>query len=140
TALNPYRVVFAVMDQADRSVGGAARPSLLFVLAALVVAATLIVVGVVRLRVWNPGRNEPREQREGEQAEELIESLVEVEEVPASAMVGAGAVSASGTGFGPPPAGPLPHQAVAEADDTAGATTGLHVPRRTHRRIVRAMR
>ncbi len=100
------------------------------------------------LRKWNPGRNEPREQREAEQ-EEQIESIVEVEEVPAReilamAAVGSGVGSESEAGrfttvdslerqISPPVA-----RRRRSPDEEFTGTTGLHVPRRTHRRIAAA--
>ncbi len=44
------------------------------------------------LRVWNPGRNEPREQREGEEAE-IVETLIEVEESEVEVPVAVGAAA-----------------------------------------------
>jgi hypothetical protein len=119
TMLNPYRAVFSVIDPAQGTLGDLARPSLAFMVIALGIATVLVVFGVIMLRVWNPGRNEPREQREGEGEADLVESLIEVE--------GAG---------GPSPAG----AATAPGPDPTGSSTGLHVPRRTHRRIAHAAR
>ena len=55
-------------------------------------ATLLIAAGIVMLRIWNPGRNEPREQREGEEVEGG-EQLVEIEEVPEPALASAAAGS-----------------------------------------------
>jgi hypothetical protein len=68
------------MKQLRRGYGGRTR-------IIVVLAAALLVVGVVRLRVWNPGRNEPREQREGEDAA-FVETLVEVDEAEAERAMG----------------------------------------------------
>jgi ABC-type transport system involved in multi-copper enzyme maturation permease subunit len=136
TALNPYRAIFMVIHQDHGSIGELARPSLLFISVALVTATVLIVVGVVMLRVWNPGRNEPREQREGEEGEELVESLVEIEQLTEPALVGAAAGATVATLAG---GGADTRDRAERSDaDVLRATTGLHVPRRTHRRIARA--
>jgi hypothetical protein len=134
TALNPYRAVFAIIQQEQLGESQWLRPSVVFMLVSVVIAAVLLVFGVVRLRVWNPGRNEPREEREAEQAEELIETLVEIEEVPEPVLVGAVASGSTTETFNRAPASPQAQHDEAEHD----VTTGLHVPRRTHRRIVRA--
>ncbi|WZO99499.1 hypothetical protein EP7_001106 [Isosphaeraceae bacterium EP7] len=110
-ALNPYRAIVGVLSSAT-GVNAVLRPSLVFVAAASLAAVALVVFGVFMLRIWNPGRNEPREQREGQGAEE-VETLVEVEEVPAG----------------------LPESTPATDGETI--STGLHVPRRTHKRITR---
>ena len=133
-ALNPYRAIWAILHPESAGAGLAGRPGLSFVAAALVVALALNVLAVVMLRIWNPGRNEPREQREGEKAE-VVESLIEV---PAEATVAVGAgVSGSGPYLAPGGSSSGGNGQPASAFE-AGATTGLHVPRRTHRRIVRA--
>ena len=116
-ALNPFRTVLTIIDPAVRESGGLdLRPGLVFMVAALGLAVVLLTAGVYLLRIWNPGRNEPREQREGEGAEAVGETLIEVDEtapvVPSSS---------------PEPA----------AGRAQGETTGLHVPRRTHQRITR---
>lgn len=99
-ALNPFRTVLAVLSPPTLARGGGGA-SLVFAAAAFLFAAGLIALSVRMLRVWNPSKNEPREQREEEGAGG--EELIEVAESPAAAPV-----------------------------ETA---TGLHVPRRTHRRI-----
>jgi ABC-type transport system involved in multi-copper enzyme maturation permease subunit len=112
-ALNPYRAIIGVLSSAT-GLGTVFRPSLVFVAAASLAAVSLVVFGVFMLRIWNPGRNEPREQREGQGAEE-VETLVEVAETDGQAT---------------PDLPPDP----AEGEVIS---TGLHVPRRTHRRITR---
>jgi ABC-type transport system involved in multi-copper enzyme maturation permease subunit len=112
TILNPYRAVFSVIDPSQGSLGTLVRPSFLFILVALGLATLLVGYGVFMLRIWNPGRNEPREQREGDGETEFADTLVEVEESPSLAALAATTASVSGE-----------------------STTGLHVPRRTHRRI-----
>ena len=75
------------------------------------------------LRRWNPGRNEPREQREAPKAEELIE----VDETVMDAAEYNSRLSdrlAQGL------------TTSAQADDS----TGLAVPRRTHRRVTGSQR
>jgi ABC-type Na+ efflux pump permease subunit len=151
--LNPYRAMLAVLYPASDQLTGVMRAtSLVYIGARLTFAATLVAFGTWMLRVWNPGRNEPRELREGAEGEG-IESLIEVAEEPAQASaragratVGAGSAAASGAGSAYASGGSV---AVATRDagldsDPGGAvglpgemapTTGLHVPRRTHRRI-----
>jgi ABC-type Na+ efflux pump permease subunit len=150
--LNPYRAMLAVLYPESGQLTGVLRTtSLVYIGARLTFAAALVAFGTWKLRVWNPGKNEPRELREGAEAEG-IETLVEVAEEPAEtsvavgrATVGAGSAASVGTGSAfdsggtvavvsrePGPVSgvnPLPGEAT---------TTGLHVPRRTHRRIARA--
>jgi hypothetical protein len=94
------------------------------------------------LRKWNPGRNEPREQRE-EGELEAIETIVEVAEVEHAAPVAIGTGAAVGGSNLPPlRSGAATSVAAAVGGNGAGnvapnpdLTTGLHVPRRTHRRL-----
>ena len=118
-ALNPYRTMTAILEPVSET---AVRPGPAFVVVAILAAAALNVVSIARLRVWNPGRNEPREQREGQVVGEAAETLVELDELPAQPVL-ASSVARSEE-LSPP--------------DTELATTGLHVPRRSHRRISRA--
>jgi ABC-type transport system involved in multi-copper enzyme maturation permease subunit len=152
--LNPYRAIFAVLYPEGKQLTGLVQTtSLVYIGARLTFAAALVAFGTRMLRVWNPGRNEPRELREGAEAEE-IESLIEVAEEPAMASgqsghatIGAGSAAASGDRSPYSSSGSV---AVATRDsglnssDPVGIvgqpgesapTTGLHVPRRTHRRI-----
>jgi ABC-type Na+ efflux pump permease subunit len=138
-ALNPYRTVLAIIHQDHVAARPWARPSLLFVLVSLGLAACLLLVGIFRLRVWNPGRNEPREQREGEQGEELVETLVEVEETAEPVLVGAMAESTATAAIQANRPGSPPRSARAVGEAHEAGSTGLHVPRRTHRRIVRGI-
>jgi ABC-type transport system involved in multi-copper enzyme maturation permease subunit len=103
-AFNPYRAALAVLNPASDSAGWFRTASVVYIALRLGFAAVLIAFGTFMLRRWNPGRSEPREQRD--------EDAVVIEEV---------ATEVPGT---------------AEAATQQGAT-GLHVPRRTHRRIVR---
>ncbi len=138
TIFNPYRTIFAIIHHTDVAAVKWARPSILFVLFSLVSAVALLVFGINRLRVWNPGTNEPREQREGEQSEEVAETLIEVEEAATPVLVGATAAAAGAPGFqsfAATQTGDSGEAAVQQEE--AGGTTGLHVPRRTHRRIVK---
>jgi len=148
--LNPYRAVFAVLKPPSAELAGlVGSSSLVYILIRLTAAALLVGFGARMLRVWNPGRNEPREQREGEGEAEFVETLIEVDEAAAEAPVEVGAAAMTvSRGAGPDPArgggggydsgSELP--AEPGASDEAGATTGLHVPRRTHRRITRGPR
>jgi ABC-type Na+ efflux pump permease subunit len=111
-ALNPFRTVLTVVDPVSAIESAKASPAIVFIVSSLLISAVLLSFGTVMLRIWNPGRNEPREQREGEEAE-TSETLIEVEE--------------SSTVMVP-------------TSREAGESTGLHVPRRTHRRITRGPR
>ncbi|MDB5352972.1 MAG: hypothetical protein JWN86_4219 [Planctomycetota bacterium] len=132
SALNPYRAALAIVRPETRELGQITRASLLFMSSATILSLGLLAFAVVKLRVWNPSSNEPREVLD--EPEEAVETLVEILEVKEE--VG----QAVGAGVG----GVVTHAAVASAVLThsvatlhaeAGATTGLHVPRRTHRRI-----
>jgi len=145
--LNPYRAMFAVIYPRSEEVAGVmGASSLVYILVRLTGAALLVAFATVMLRVWNPGRAEPREQREGQGQAELVEDLVEFEDavVEAPVAVGSAALSTSGvdpasvgsrlgTVLSPPPSVQVP----ARSSGEPGPTTGLHVPRRTHRRITR---
>jgi ABC-type transport system involved in multi-copper enzyme maturation permease subunit len=147
--LNPYRAVLAVLYPHSEELSGVMRTSSLVYIAVRLTFASLLVLFAARmLRVWNPGGTEPRELREGEG--EVVETLIEVKESEAEVpvAVGAGSLAMNVTpakdarflegsksatrGSAPPPVG--------TPSEEVGATTGLHVPRRTHRRIVRAAR
>ncbi len=152
--LNPYRAMLAVLYPSSEQLTGVIRTtSVVYIGARLTFAAVLVAFGTWMLRVWNPGRNEPRELREGAEAEG-IESLIEVAEETAHtslevgrATVGAGRAAASGTGSAGAapsgsvaiaagePGGPAGLAGAPEQSGDAGTATGLHVPRRTHRRI-----
>ena len=139
-AVDPFRALAVVLHPESAPAGLLGVHGLAFVVASTVVAVALNAFAVLKLRVWNPGSSEPREQREGEELE-VVESLVEIPEEAAIA-VGAGAGAAAdrfsrgdfATGEGPGGRG--------DSGDgfEPGATTGLHVPRRTHRRIAPAAR
>ena len=110
-ALDPFRTIVTVTDPTTGASAPKVSPSLIFIAVALLAATGLVVAGVYLLRVWNPGRAEPREQREGVAVGEdgaAVGELVEFSNVPA-----AGVLEPSGA-------------------------TGLHVPRRSHRRVVGA--
>ena len=153
-ALNPYRAVLATLGMtADRGVPSG-HVGLVFVGTALAAAFALIGFAVARLRAWNPGRNEPREQREGEQeGAEAIESIVEVaEEFQLQTSLAVATASTGGMPLGSSIDRPTRGSSIGpeigngradgdgRAEHEAGATTGLHVPRRTHRRSARAAR
>jgi ABC-type transport system involved in multi-copper enzyme maturation permease subunit len=157
TALSPFQAIGeAIRPRPNRIAGPIGASSLLFSAIYLGASALVVLASIVKLRAWNPGTNEPREQREAGGEAEVVEQLYEVEEAevevsrPEPAAVGAaiaahvaearadGASSHSpvsvsrgdGGGGGDPerPAG---------LGFTRRETTGLHVPRRTHRRVVR---
>ena len=143
--LNPYRAMVAVLyPQTDQMTGVVRASSIVYIGARLTFAAALVAFGTWKLRKWNPGKNEPRELRE-EGEVEAVETLIEVAEEPAEEVAlgwdrqarahrgqSAVAVSDRATAMAIEPA----TNGQAAGDDLAGPTTGLHVPRRTHRRIV----
>ncbi len=146
--LNPYRAMLAVLYPTSDQVTGVVRASsLVYIGVRLTFASLIVLFGTYMLRVWNPGRNEPRESGDEEEAE-VVETLVEVDETVAEVAVPVGA-SAAGSGDVPgsiaartsfrerAAGGP---SGSSREDEGAGATTGLHVPRRTHRRVAAAAR
>ena len=141
-ALDPFKTVLTVVDPASASASSGLRPAVVFILASSVLSVILLSFGTVMLRIWNPGRNEPREQREGEEAQVAVsETLIEVEEMAAAEPLAVGAVASGRTTSR---AGGImtvePSHSTSSTTPSAqevGATTGLHVPRRTHRRITR---
>lgn len=141
-AFDPYRALATVIEPPPMTIEPLLRPSLVFIGASLVAATFLIAAGIVMLRIWNPGRNEPREQREAEE-EMAVEELVEIEEVPEPALASAAVGSSWTHGPASPLADPLRTDGAFAGGSTdasnghGGATTGLHVPRRTHRRITK---
>ena len=146
-ALDPFRTVLTVVDPSSAATPTGPRPALVFILASSVISFAVLSFATVMLRIWNPGRNEPREQREGEEAETATaEVLIEVEEAaeePALAGSSARATAArSAVGTLEAPRATATATATGTApisSHEAGATTGLHVPRRTHRRITRGL-
>jgi ABC-type Na+ efflux pump permease subunit len=107
--LNPYRAMIAVLyPTSDEATGLARASSLVYIGVRLTFAAVIVAFGTYMLRVWNPGGDEPREQ--GDEEAEAVGTLVEVEEDAVPAPVAA----------------------------TAEGGTGLHVPRRSHRRVAAA--
>ena len=89
-AMNPYRTVIAVLNP---TLGAGAKAGVVFVSLALGLTILLNSVSVLMLRVWNPGRNEPREDREenpDEVGSEAIESIGE------EALAGPGATTSTG--------------------------------------------
>ena len=150
--VNPYRAILTVLyPRSEELAGVMGTSSLIYILVRLSAAALVVAFGTWKLRVWNPGRNEPREQREGEEAE-FVETLVEVDEAEtgAEAHVPVGSVARSAGVDRPadpdrvrsvptPALGNTP-SSTPTTNGEPGATTGLHVPRRTHRRTVKAAR
>ena len=150
--LNPYRAMLAVLYPDSSQLDAVVRAtSVVYIGARLTFAAVLVAFGTFMLRVWNPGKNEPRELREGAEAE-AIETLVEVAEADAEigATVGRAKVEASaaagrdgarfdrggGVAVASKDHGPAPHEVGLPGKESP--STGLHVPRRTHRRIAAA--
>jgi ABC-type Na+ efflux pump permease subunit len=147
--LNPYRAMIAVLyPQTDQLTGGVRASSVVYIGARLTFAAALVAFGTWKLRKWNPGHNEPRELREEGEAE-VVETLVEVAEEPAEEAVAVGATASiasgrSGVNLAERPLtasyGTSTNGEPTGANGEAGPTTGLHVPRRTHRRVTRKFR
>ena len=144
--LNPYRAMVAVLyPQADQMTGVVRASSVVYIGARLSFAAALVAFGTWKLRRWNPGTNEPRELRE-EGEVEIVETLVEIDEETAEEPVGVGS-AAIGLAAGAGQSGvavserarsiPVASATARQRNgaDLPGPTTGLHVPRRTHRRI-----
>ncbi len=122
-ALGPYAAIGSAIRPLPDRVGLLSGSSLIFTGIYLAGAAGLIAFAVFKLRKWNPGRNEPREEREeGEVVTDQGEILYEVKEGEITEIVPASEDSA------PDSLSPVPHHR---------DTTGLHVPRRTHRRVVK---
>jgi ABC-type transport system involved in multi-copper enzyme maturation permease subunit len=116
--LNPYRAIFAVLFPRSSELSGVmGATSLAYIGVRLAFATLLVLFGARMLRVWNPSSNEPREERE-EVGAAVVEDLYEVDATEQ-------------------PASYVPTSSVPQTGE-AGATTGLHVPRRTHRRVVKA--
>lgn len=114
--LNPFRVVPLILESSGDRLW--LPTTVKFVIAAFMAAIVLNLTSIVMLRRWNPGRNEPREQREAPGAEELIE----IDETVVDAIEFNEQISerlAAGAAMG------------AESEES----TGLSVPRRTHRRL-----
>ena len=154
--LNPYRAMLAVLYPRSGELTGMVRASsVVYIACRLTFAVLLVAFGTWKLRKWNPGRNEPREMRE-EAEIEAVETLVEIEEELDYAPVAVGSTTLVAAGSGAIQNGDssVPHfpdkpkrvavssqtAALAAAGDEPGPTTGLHVPRRTHRRIAAAAR
>jgi hypothetical protein len=142
--LNPYRAMIAVLyPPSDQMTGVVRASSLVYIGVRLTFAALIVAFGTFMLRRWNPGKNEPREQADEEA--EVVETLIEVEEAqePAAVAASTSAVRLEGGVDGREPE--LGGVAVSHDkpggsryDDETGPTTGLHVPRRTHRRLAAA--
>ncbi|QEH33354.1 ABC-2 family transporter protein [Aquisphaera giovannonii] len=145
--LNPYRAMIAVLYPASNQATGVVRASsLVYIGVRLTFAACIVAFGTYMLRKWNPGHNEPRELGDEAEAEELIEEIAAVEE-PAGEPVAIGAASelaegssAVGSTRRMAAAGRSPGAGGVNGvlDGSAGPTTGLRVPRRTHRRVAAA--
>jgi hypothetical protein len=141
--LNPYRAIFAVLfPRSSQLASAVGATSLTYIAVRLTFASLLVLFGTKMLRVWNPGSSEPREQREEAEAE-VIESLYEVEDaaieapVTVGSAVGGPPATRSTAGRSTPPPAYVPTSEPRQTGEV-GATTGLHVPRRTHRRRVKA--
>lgn len=137
--LDPFQAIRKILYPSSAEVSGLiGTSSLIYILIRLTAATVLVLFGARMLRVWNPGRNEPREMREGEGAE-VVETLTEVNEVEALVPVGAVAMTVGGSDSAVTSGATSGGSSRASlGGDDPGPTTGLHVPRRTHRRTVRA--
>ena len=154
--LNPYRAMIALLyPRADQITGVVRASSLVYIGVRLTFAALIVAFGTWKLRTWNPGRSEPRERVDEVEAEvDVVETKVEVRRSPVYAelpvTVGAAAAATATATMAPVARGgqPMPRSAHghdgslqetgdggAPFDESSGSTTGLHVPRRTHRRV-----
>lgn len=124
-ALNPYRATLAVLYPSPDQTTAWRTSSFVYVTIRLLFAAAILAFGTFMLRKWNPGKSEPREQRE-EALEEVVEVIDEVEEVSGSELLAMARRADA--------------ERVGELTALAGESTGLHVPRRTHRRVAAAPR
>jgi ABC-2 family transporter protein len=144
--LNPYRAMLALLyPRTDQITGVVRASSLVYIAVRLTFAALIVAFGAWKLRTWNPGRDEPREQDDEVEAE-VVETLVEVREAEEYSelpvAIGSASIAAAATRGGPPTTRPahghldaILGTGDAPFDDSTGPTTGLHVPRRTHRRV-----
>ncbi len=159
--LNPYRAMRAVLYPRSDQIGLVVRTtSVVYIACRLTFAAALVAFGTWKLRTWNPGRNEPRELREDEGIE-VVEEIAEAEEEaeePVAVGARGGAIGAGDAWLesrrsggvesrrpadgrnGSELSSGVPQLPGASPHGTPGATTGLHVPRRTHRRIAPSAR
>ena len=145
--LNPYRAMMAVLyPPSDQMTGLVRTSSLVYIGVRLTFAAVIVALGTFMLRKWNPGHNEPREL--GDEEGEVVETLVEIEEA-AQEPASVGAASSVVRREGGSSDRLVDRGAVAVAsggpggsgfNESTGGTTGLHVPRRTHRRVGAAPR
>jgi ABC-type transport system involved in multi-copper enzyme maturation permease subunit len=119
--LDPFRVTSMIMESTSSAL--LLPVTISFIIFALALALILNVSSIFMLRRWNPGRNEPREQREAPKAEELIEVD---ETVMDAAEYNSRLSDKLAEGFA----------TSTQADDS----TGLAVPRRTHRRVTGSQR
>jgi ABC-type transport system involved in multi-copper enzyme maturation permease subunit len=83
-AFNPYRATLAVLYPASNAASGLRAASVVYIALRLAFAAALIAFATWKLRKWNPGRSEPREQRE---EGEIV--VVETAPAPAPAAIAA---------------------------------------------------
>jgi ABC-type transport system involved in multi-copper enzyme maturation permease subunit len=150
--LNPYRAMLAVLYPSSAELTGVVRTSsVVYIACRLTFAALLVTFGTWKLRTWNPGRSEPREERE-EGEIEVVGTLVAIEEEAVEAPIAVGSAAMATAGSTVRAGGSLRAGGFTGASDTVtaastaagqggldhdepGPTTGLHVPKRTHRRI-----
>lgn len=148
-ALNPYRATLAVLYPKSTDAEGFRSASFVYIALRAALAGGILLFAARMLRVWNPGKSEPREQRE-ESLEEVIEEVQEVEAVSARDLLRmATGAHSSESGGGTAVAAPPSTRAAVSENGGDGSTppigegqagTGLHVPRRTHRRVAAAQR
>ena len=138
-ALDPFRTVLTVIDPGRSAARRGSRPSLVFIAGQL---GRLVRdpgrFGMVMLRVWNPGRNEPASSARGKRRRSRSSRRSSrSRRSPEPALAVGRLVLVAARSGGPRPSRRSPPASATVAGDEAGATTGLHVPRRTHRRITR---
>ncbi len=151
-ALNPYRATLAVLYPKATQVDAWRTASSVYIALRVALAAGIIFLATRMLRVWNPGKSEPREQRE-ESLEEVLEQVEEVEAVSAHELLQMSRVATVAQSVGAAVAVAAPPQVptdlgvhpssnfeVGMPSKITGESTGLHVPRRLHRRVIGAQR
>ncbi|WP_435006296.1 ABC transporter permease subunit [Tundrisphaera lichenicola] len=134
-ALDPYRTVLTVIDPVPAS-SKALSPGVVFMLAASSLSVLLLAFSTKMLRVWNPGRNEPREQREGADVD-VAEELIQIGEKSAPLAVSFDAQTLSMARSGGTATIEATRASSEVSIEDANSSTGLHVPRRAHQRITR---
>ena len=145
--LSPIRAMLAVLyPRTDQGTGVVQASSLVYIGIRLSFAALIVAFGTWKLRKWNPGHNEPREQADETESRGRRVALRgergASREFPSpwgQRRVGARRLTPAEALPSEPWAGTSRREqawpAISRSTIPPGATTGLHVPRRTHRRV-----